>query len=95
MLQATPRPASNDNQIVLVTDLDRAIPGQAVTIEQSHRRFGRAYAEFVGHVGDGKHILVRKLIAGMWRGRWTKPLKVERALVMKVHASMARQERAA
>lgn len=74
----------------LRSSLDWAVPGQALTIDQPHRRFGRCYAEFVGHVGDGKHVLVRKLISGMWKGRWTKPLKVVRSQVTSVHTSMAR-----
>lgn len=80
--------AANDNNRTLSPSLDRAISGQAVTIRQAHRKFGKAYAEFVGHAGDGKHILVRKLISGMFKGRWTKPIKVERALVMNVHTHM-------
>lgn len=84
------RAVANDNRPILHSDLDRAIPGQALTISQPHRKFGRAYAEFAGHVGDGKHVLVRKLIAGMWKGRWTQPLKVERAAVTAVHSTMAR-----
>jgi hypothetical protein len=71
--------------------IDRVIPGQAITISQPHRKFGTAYAEFVAHAGDGKHVLVRKLISGMWRARWTKPLKVERAMVVEVHDGMARR----
>jgi hypothetical protein len=82
--------AANDNCQILVPSIDRAVPGQALSISQPHRKFGRCYAEFVGHAGDGKHVLVRKLIAGMFKGRWTKPLKVERALIQSVHTSMAR-----
>lgn len=82
--------AANDNHPELIPSLDKAIAGQALSISQPHRKFGRSYAEFVGHVGDGKHVLVRKLISGMWRSRWTKPLKVERGLVIGVHANMAR-----
>jgi hypothetical protein len=74
----------------LIPQIDFAVPGQALTIKQPHRRFGQAYCEFAGHVGDGKHILVSKLISGMYRGRWTKPLKVEREQIIAVHASMAR-----
>lgn len=81
---------ANDNQPQFGATLDRAIPGQAVTITQSHRKFGQCYAEFVRHAGDGKHVLVRKLISGMWKGRWTKPLKVERKLVIGVHQHRAR-----
>jgi hypothetical protein len=73
-----------------ITSLDFAVAGQAMTITQPHRRFGQCYGEFVGHVGDGKHIIVRKLISSMYRGHWTKPMKVERRLVAAVHASMAR-----
>lgn len=80
---------ANDNQPVLIASIDHAVAGQALTIAQPHRRFGRSYAEFVGHAGNGKHILVRKLISGMWKSRWTKPLKVERAAVLAVHTSMA------
>ena len=82
--------AANDNRQQLLPTIDRAISGQALTISQPHRRFGRSYAEFVGHVGNGKHVLVRKLISSMWRARWTKPLKLERAQVIAVHTSMAR-----
>lgn len=82
--------AANDNRIVMVPSIDQAIPGQALSLKQPHRKFGRCYAEFVGHAGDGKHVLVRKLIAGTWKGRWTKPLKVERALIRAVHTNMAR-----
>lgn len=81
---------ANDNHPELIPHLDKAIAGQALSIRQPHRKHGTAYAEFVGHVGDGKHVLVRKLISGMWRGRWTKPLKIERAIVIGVHANMAR-----
>lgn len=94
--QNAPRPAAgeqpcaNDNRLPLLPSIDRAVAGQALSIRQPHRKFGKAYAEFVGHVGDGKHVLVRKLISGMWKGRWTKPLKVERAAIIAVHASMAR-----
>lgn len=80
---------ANDNRPQLHVTIDRAIAGQAVTIRQAHRRFGSAYAEFVGHAGDGKHVLVRKLISSMWKARWTKPAKVARADVMEVHARMA------
>lgn len=81
---------ANDNAPHLIPSLDRAVAGQAITIRQPHRRFGSAYAEFVGHAGNGRHVLVRKLISSMWKARWTKPLKVERASVIAVHASMAR-----
>lgn len=84
------KPPANDNRLQLLPSIDRAIPGQALSLTQPHRKFGRCYAEFVGHVGDGRHVLVRKLISGMWKGRWTKPLKVERALVLHVHTNMAR-----
>lgn len=89
MSNASKSPA-NDNRIVLIPSIDRAVPGQALTILQPHRRFGRTYAEFVRHAGDGKHIVVRKLISGMWRGRWTKPMKVDRSLIKAVHTNMAR-----
>lgn len=82
--------ATNDNRKPLFPSIDLAVPGQALTLNQPHRRFGRCYAEFVGHTGDGRHILVRKLISSTWRGRWTKPLAVERAAVAAVHTSMAR-----
>jgi hypothetical protein len=93
MSGVSPSPA-NDNRVVLVPSIDRAIPGQALTISQPHRRFGRTYAEFVRHSGDGKHVMVRKLISGMWRGRWTQPLKIERSLIMSVHTNMARGDAA-
>lgn len=84
--------AANDNTPILVPSIDRAVRGQALRLSQPHRKFGSCYAEFVGHVGDGKHVRVRKLISGMWKGRWTKPIRVERALVTAVHTTMARPE---
>lgn len=81
---------ANDNAITLRPSIDFAVPGQALTISQPHRKFGSAYAEFVAHAGDGRHVLVRKLISSMWKARWTKPLKVERAAVISVHTLMAR-----
>lgn len=81
--------AANDNLIQLVASVDRAVPGQALTIRQPHRKFGRSYAEFVGHTGNGRHVLVRKLISSMWRARWTKPLRVARADIIAVHTTMA------
>lgn len=81
---------ANDNRPQFLPTIDRAVSGQAVTIRQAHRKFGRCYAEFVGHVGDGKHVLVRKLISGRFRARWSNPLKVERALVIAVHTNLAR-----
>jgi hypothetical protein len=81
--------AANDNSRQLLPSLDRAVAGQACTITQPHRKFGQSYAEFVRHAGDGKHVYVRKLISGMWKSRWTKPLKVERSLVRAVHTRMA------
>jgi len=81
---------ANDNRQILLPSIDRAIPGQALTITQPHRRFGRSYAEFVRHAGDGKHVYVRKLISSMYRGRWTKPLKIERAIIIAVHTNIAR-----
>lgn len=86
--------AANDNLKALVPTIDQAIPGQALTIGQPHRRDGRCYAEFVSHAGDGKHVLVRKLISSMWKSRWTKPLKVQRTAIIAVHALMARPEAA-
>lgn len=82
--------AANDNQITLVPAIDFAVAGQALTISQSHRKFGRCYAEFVSHAGDGKHVLVRKLISGAFKARWSKPLKVERGLIISVSDRMAR-----
>lgn len=82
--------AANDNNLNLIPALDMAVAGQAVTISQPHRKFGKSYAEFVGHVGNGKHVLVRKLISGQWKARWSKPLKVERSLVIAVHDRLAR-----
>lgn len=79
---------ANDNRRPLFPTLDRATAGQAVTIRQPHRKHGRCYAEFVGHAGDGRHVLVRKLVASMWRSRWTKPLPVARADVIAVHERM-------
>jgi hypothetical protein len=82
--------AANDNTPILLPSIDHAIPGQALRLSQPHRKFGSCYAEFVGHAGNDKHVLVRKLISGMWKSRWTKPTRVERALVIEVHPSMAR-----
>jgi hypothetical protein len=93
METAMPSPA-NDNTPILLPSIDRAIPGQALRLSQPHRKFGSCYAEFVGHTGNGKHVLVRKLISSMYRGRWTKPIRVDRALVTQVHTTMARPERA-
>lgn len=70
--------------------IDRAVAGQALTIRQPHRKFGKCWAEFVGHVGNGKHVLVRKNISSMWKSRWTKPMKVARADVLAIHLTMAR-----
>lgn len=86
----SPAPAANDNPAPLVPALDHAVPGQALTIRQPHRRFGRTYAEFVAHAGDGRHVVVRKLVSSMHKARWTQPMKVERALVLAVHQNLAR-----
>lgn len=69
--------AANDNQPHLFSSIDLAVAGQAITLK-SHRRFGH-----------GKHVYVRKLISSMYRGRWTKPMKIERALISAVHTNMA------
>lgn len=82
---------ANDNQPTLLPSIDRATPGQALTISQTHRRFGETYAEFVGHAGNGRDILVSKLISSMWKSRWTKPMRVPRSSVLKVHCAMAKQ----
>lgn len=82
--------AANDNRLQLVPSIDHAVPGQALTIRQPHRKFGKSYAEFVGHQGDGRRVLVRKLVSGMYRGRWTSPLPVERGAIIAVHTNMAR-----
>lgn len=87
---ATISAAANDNRKPFGATIDRAVPGQAITLAQPYRRFGRCYAEFVAHIGDGKHILVRKLISSTWRARWTKPLMVARADVIEVHGLLAR-----
>lgn len=81
---------ANDNSLQLFSTIDRAVAGQAITLHQPHRKFRKCYAKFVGHTGDGKHILASKLISSMYRARWTKPLKVERALVIDVHLLMAK-----
>lgn len=81
---------ANDNQIQLITSIDFAVAGQALSIDQPHRKHGRCYAEFVGHTGNGRHVLVRKLISSMYRARWTNPIKVERSQVIAVHTNMAR-----
>lgn len=81
---------ANDNTAQLFSSLDFAVAGQAIRITQPHRKFGRCYGEFVNHCGDGKHVMVRKLISSIYRARWTKPMKVERALVEAVHTNMAR-----
>lgn len=80
---------ANDNSLRLFPTIDLAVPGQAVTIRQPHRKHGRCWAEFVAHTGDGKHVLVRKNISSMWKSRYTKPMKVARVDVMSVHLSMA------
>lgn len=84
-----PRAAANDNGPRFGATLDRLVPGQALTLRQPHRRFGTCYAAFAGHAGDGRHILAAKLITSMYRSRWTKPLPVDRADVLKIHAAMA------
>lgn len=81
---------ANDNSPVLFPSIDLAVTGQAITINQHHRRFGRCYAEFVGHTGNGRDVLVRKLISSQWKARWTKPMKVARAQIISVHCNMAR-----
>lgn len=81
--------AANDNIKSLTPSLDFAEVGQAVTLRQPHRKFGKCYAEFVRHAGDGKHIFVRKLISSMWKARWTKPIKVLRSDVIETHAILA------
>lgn len=81
---------ANDNHQALLPTIDRAIPGQALTISQPHRKFGKSYAEFVGHAGNGKHVLVRKLISGMHRAHWSNPTRVDRAAIIAVHQNMAR-----
>lgn len=81
--------AANDNQVQLFASLDFAVAGQAIRITQPHRKFGRCYGEFVKHCGDGKHVMVRKLISSMYHSRWTKPMKVERTLIYAVHSHMA------
>ena len=78
--------AANDR---FTSSLDRAVIGQAMTVRQDHRKFGRTYAAFAGHAGDGKHVLVRKLITSMHRARWTKPIMVARSDVMAMHLRMA------
>jgi hypothetical protein len=77
--------AANDNRQQIIASVDFAVEGQTLTIRQAHRKFGQSYAQFVGHAGDGKHIIVRKLISSMWKSRWTKRMKVARADVIKVH----------
>jgi hypothetical protein len=68
-----------------------AAPGQALTLNAPHRKFGTCYAEFLGCTEDGQHIMVRKLISSMWKSRWTKPLKVARADVLTVHDRFVRE----
>lgn len=80
---------ANDNRQELLPAIDLAIAGQALTIRQAHRKSGKSYAEFVGHAGNGKHVLVRKLISGMYRARWSNPIRVERAAIITVHRNMA------
>lgn len=74
----------------LIPSIDFAAAGQALTIRQPHRKHGRCYAEFVGHAGNGKHVLVRKLISSMYSARWTNPIRVERGQIIAVHTNMAR-----
>lgn len=81
---------ANDNKRQFFPTIDLAVPGQALKIEQPHRKFGCCYAEFVAHAGDGKHIILRKLISSTWNARWTKPLKVARSDVLTVHLHLAR-----
>ncbi len=81
--------AANDNRQELICNIDLATAGQALTLRQGHRRFGKAYCEFVRHAGDGKHIFVRKLISSMYSARWTKPMKVLRREILAVHPHMA------
>lgn len=81
---------ANDNQRTFYPSIDLAVPGQAITIRQAHRRFGESYAEFVEHAGDGRRVYVRKLISSMWKARWTKPLAVFREDIIAVHGRMAR-----
>lgn len=81
--------AANDNSLQLVASIDHAVSGQAITLRQSHRKHGKCWAEFIGHTGDGKHILARKLISSTWRSRFTKPLTIARSDVIAVHTVMA------
>lgn len=81
---------ANDNCQQLYPSIDLATVGQALRIKQPHRKFGQAYAEFVSHVGDGKHVMVRKLISSMWKARWTKPMRVARVDVTAVHLHLAK-----
>lgn len=83
---------ANDNDRQFFPTIDFAVAGQALKINQPHRKFGQCYAEFVAHAGDGKHIVVRKLISSTHRARWTNPIRVERADVLAVHTHLARAE---
>lgn len=83
---------ANDNDRQFLPAIDFAVSGQALKLNQPHRKFGSCYAEFVAHAGDGKHIVVRKLISSTWRARWTNPIKVARADVLAVHSHLARAE---
>lgn len=89
MSTVPPKPA-NDNRVILIPSIDAARPGQALTIDEAHRRFGRTYAEFVRAAGDGRHVYVRKLLSGRPRARWSEPLKIDMAIIRHVHTSMAR-----
>lgn len=80
---------ANDNSVVFYPTIDLAIAGQALMIRRPSSKHGTCYAEFLGHAGDGKHIIVRKLIASMWKSHWTKPMKILRADVVKVHFGFA------
>ena len=76
----------------LIPQLDFAVAGQALSVRQAHRKFGRCYAEFVSHAGNGRDVLVRKLISSTWNARWSNPLRVKRADVIAVHDHLARRE---
>lgn len=82
--------AANDNRPILIASLDMAVAGQGLSLRQPHRKFGQAWCEFLGHAGDGKHIIVSKSITSMHRCRWTKPMMVPRSAVIEVSAFMAR-----
>lgn len=79
---------ANDN--APLSDCHGVVPqGVAITIRRPASRFGKCMAEYVRESGDGKHVVVRKLISSMWHARWTKPMKIDRTDILEVHGFLA------